>query len=90
MVYYKSNCSSLHPGVVRTNLFDSFATSNCCKKTVWYLIYPFWWFFTKSPEQGAQTTLQCALLDDSNIVRGAYYSDCKVKSAKFVSVELAE
>lgn len=43
--------SSLHPGVVRTNLFDEIYGG--WRRIIYCMIYPFWWYFTKSPEQGA-------------------------------------
>ena len=35
------------------------------------LIYPIWWVCTKSPKEGAQTTIYCAVED--NISSGSYY-----------------
>lgn len=31
----------------------------------------------KNVEQGTQTNLYCVLEDDSKLVKGGYYSDCK-------------
>lgn len=63
---------SLHPGVVRTEL------SRYEKEGLgWFipiiknLVFPFWWVFTKNPNEGAQTTIHCAV--DDNIINGAYY-----------------
>lgn len=69
---------SLHPGVVRTELGRNLATGF---KIGIYALYPFWWYFTKNPEQGAQTTLHCVLEAQDKIVGGAYYSDCKEKDS---------
>ena len=49
---------SLHPGVVRTNLSNTYL-DNPVKKAIYNLVSPIYWIFTKSPYRGAQTTLQC-------------------------------
>ena len=46
------------------------------------LIYPFFWYFTKSPVEGAQTTLHCSVVDHEKLFGGAYYSDCTPKELK--------
>lgn len=38
---------------------------------------PISWLFFKTPRQGAQTTIHCAVADD--VESGLYYSDCKPK-----------
>ena len=37
---------------------------------------------TKSPEQGAQTTIYCAVAEELEGVTGKYFSDCKEKKLK--------
>ena len=69
---------SLHPGAVRTEL-ARYILGPVYMKIVYALGYPFYWYFTKSALQGAQTTLYCALVDHDKLVPGAYYSDCKTK-----------
>lgn len=67
---------SLHPGVVRTEL-----TRYMREK--WYFVVlttilaPFIFIFGKSPVEGAQTTLYCALEDQDKLNNGFYYADCK-------------
>ncbi|XP_063242453.1 retinol dehydrogenase 12-like [Bacillus rossius redtenbacheri] len=66
---------SLHPGVVATELGRHFDSTY------------FWgvtWLFnnvaslvTKTPEQGAQTTIYCAVEESLAEESGLYYSDCK-------------
>lgn len=51
---------SLHPGVVRTDLFRNMTTF--ATKVQMILGYPCFRLFTKSPFQGAQTQLHCALM----------------------------
>jgi retinol dehydrogenase 12 len=43
-----------------------------------YIIYPFFWYLTKSPQQGSQTTLYLVLEEFEKLVPGGYYSDCKL------------
>lgn len=44
-----------------------------------FIIFPLGWIFTKSPDQGCQTTLYTVLSPEAE--NGAYYADCK-KSKK--------
>jgi len=69
---------SLHPGVVNTELARHIV-SNAFLRTLQKLLFPIIAYFMKSPLQGAQTTLYCAM---GPLEKGAYYSDCKVKEAK--------
>jgi len=76
---------SLHPGVVRTSIFNTApcAIQQCIKST-------FCWF--KSSEQGAATSIYCALADDIEPLSGSYFSDCKLRaeSAAGKNEELAK
>lgn len=63
---------SLHPGVVRSDIFRSYSKKLLA---VVYLLYPLFWFFTKNTEQGAQTTLYAAMSED--VKSGGFYMDCK-------------
>lgn len=80
---------SLHPGVIQTEL-----TRYVSGK--WYMeliacLLPIVFFFGKTPVQGAQTTLYCALEDQEKLEGGKYYSDCKVKKeTELVSEENAQ
>ncbi|XP_037077685.1 LOW QUALITY PROTEIN: retinol dehydrogenase 12-like [Pollicipes pollicipes] len=58
---------AVHPGVVRTELWRH--------QGGWLraLLRP----VVRSPEQGAQTTLYCALAPELETVSGRYYADCK-------------
>ena len=66
---------SLHPGVVRTEIWRS-ALKRTIPAILATIFYPLILLFTKSSEQGAQTALQCALMDHDKLEGGAYYSDC--------------
>lgn len=46
-------------------------------KLVSFLVYPLMLLTFKNVEQGTQTNLYCVLEDDSKLVKGGYYSDCK-------------
>jgi len=67
---------SLHPGVVRTELSRYI---NSSLQLLVRLIYPIFCIFTKTPEQGAQTTIHCSLADDIFNYNGHYFSDCQIK-----------
>lgn len=87
------NTYSLHPGVIKTEVTRHFGAA----KMLYGMLGP----FIKNAEQGAQTTLHCALDDGAAKETGLYYRDCAVltpstaarddvKAAKLwdVSVEL--
>lgn len=68
---------SLHPGVVKTELgrhLDGLYFKGA-RVLVGTLFRP----WMKSPEQGAQTTIHCAIDEQAANETGLYYSDCKVK-----------
>lgn len=67
--------TAVHPGIVKTELarHTSFGKSRVASFT----LAPLAWLFFKTPRQGAQTTIHCAVSDD--VESGLYYSDCKPK-----------
>lgn len=44
------------------------------------LVKPFLWLFTKTPKQGAQTVIYCALDATLQQETGKYYSNCEERS----------
>ncbi|CAK6951065.1 retinol dehydrogenase 12-like [Scomber scombrus] len=69
---------SLHPGVIRTELGRHFWPEMPLWKRV---IYTPLLFFIKSPTEGAQTTIYCAVEESLQEESGLYYSDCAPKTA---------
>mmetsp|Transcript_76103 Transcript_76103/g.126836 ORF Transcript_76103/g.126836 Transcript_76103/m.126836 type:complete len:343 (-) Transcript_76103:90-1118(-) len=67
---------SLHPGVVRTEL----GRHMDFPRWKMMLLSPALLFCLKTPWQGAQTTLHCAMAD--GVEGGMYYSDCEPKEMK--------
>jgi NAD(P)-dependent dehydrogenase (short-subunit alcohol dehydrogenase family) len=68
---------SLHPGVVKTELARSWQASS---PILFTFMGPFMGIFLKTPIQGAQTSIYCALspeLDDEKF-NGKYFSDIKL------------
>ena len=64
--------NALHPGAVSTELGrHSFVSS--------FLMEPVKWYFCKTPEQGAQTTIYCAVSEEMEGVSGKYLADCAIK-----------
>lgn len=41
-----------------------------------FFVYPLVWILTKSPVQGAQTTIYTIMEDKDRLRNGAYYSEC--------------
>ncbi|CAL8336259.1 unnamed protein product [Boreogadus saida] len=69
----KVTCYSLHPGAINSELSRN--SSNVLKA----LLKPITAFFFKNTEQGAQTTLHCALQDGIEGLSGSYFSNCTVR-----------
>ena len=46
------------------------------------LMYPVNWLVFKTPWQGAQTTIYCAVSEELNGVTGKYLADCKVQQPR--------
>jgi len=74
----KITVNALHPGAIITEL------NRQNDMSVPAVIYPFYafskflfWFFTKSVEQGAQTTNRLAVDKSLDNVTGKFFSDCK-------------
>ncbi|EFC39998.1 predicted protein [Naegleria gruberi] len=57
-----------HPGLVRTQLSRHLSIA--------IIFAPISWYFTKSPEQGAQTSIYTAIEDKKKLKSGNYYADC--------------
>jgi len=64
--------NSLHPGVVRTELARHTIFSSA-------IFSPLQWYAFKTPEQGAQTTIYCAVAEEMKGVSGKYLADCAIK-----------
>ena len=81
-------CFSLHPGVVNTNLPNVWAANS------WPVFFakPFLPIFLKTPKDGAQTSIYCAVSEELEKAEmsGKYFSDSAVAETKFVNEEMAE
>ena len=55
----KGKIFSLHPGLVRTNILRYLKEGSwqLCVYYIIFIFYPIYWLFTKSAQQGSQTTL---------------------------------
>lgn len=72
---------SLHPGVVRTELTRNLGAGlTFLVPLILKLAGPVYAVFTKSSEEGAQTTIYCAVEEDINQYNGEYFTDCRVKT----------
>ncbi|XP_039533972.1 retinol dehydrogenase 12 isoform X2 [Pimephales promelas] len=61
---------AVHPGIVRTELKRHM---NLGLLIMWKVVRP----FTKTPVQGAQTTIYCAVQPELDTESGGYYSNCR-------------
>ena len=57
-----------------------------------FFTLPLKWLFFKTPWQGAQTTIHCAVSDEVEGLNGQYFADCKPKklSPEALDDEIAE
>ena len=63
--------NALHPGVVTTELQRHMFLSSS-------LFYPIRWYMFKTAEQGAQTSIYCAVSEEMEGVSGKYLRDCAI------------
>ncbi|XP_026967375.1 retinol dehydrogenase 11 isoform X4 [Sagmatias obliquidens] len=61
---------SVHPGTVDSEL----VRHSSLMRWIWWLFS----FFIKTPQQGAQTSLYCALTEGLEVLSGNHFSDCRV------------
>nr|XP_030711169.1 retinol dehydrogenase 11 isoform X4 [Globicephala melas] len=61
---------SVHPGTVHSEL----VRHSSLMRWIWWLFS----FFIKTPQQGAQTSLYCALTEGLEVLSGNHFSDCRV------------
>lgn len=77
---------SLHPGVIATELGRHLGNTYVGLATwVWNSFMP---YFVKTPLQGAQTTIYCAVDERCADETGLYYSDCAVRSAAKAALDV--
>ena len=63
--------NALHPGVVFTEIARHYVFSSI-------FFNPLFWYVGKSPVQGAQTTIHCAVSEEMEGVSGKYLRDCHI------------
>uniref|UniRef100_A0A8C2RDG1 Retinol dehydrogenase 11 n=1 Tax=Capra hircus TaxID=9925 RepID=A0A8C2RDG1_CAPHI len=61
---------SVHPGTVNSEL----VRHSALMRWIWWIFS----FFIKTPQQGAQTSLYCALTEGLEVLSGNHFSDCHV------------
>lgn len=70
--------NSLHPGVVNTELGRHIGNNGdgMFMSALFRMAMKMSWLF-RTPQQGAQTSIYCAVAPELEDVTGAYFSDCK-------------
>ena len=72
--------SALHPGIVATELGRYMSeTFGAAFWLIFCPLAPIFSIVNKTPWQGAQTNIYCAVADELDNVSGRYFSDCKEK-----------
>ncbi|CAD5120199.1 DgyrCDS8772 [Dimorphilus gyrociliatus] len=66
---------SCHPGVVKTELFDSYQWKSELMDYFFVKVASFW---MKSADEGAKSILYCCLAPESEIIPGEYYDSTKL------------
>ncbi|KAL9951012.1 hypothetical protein ACROYT_G043598, partial [Oculina patagonica] len=64
--------NAVHPGSVRTELGRHSIVSSV-------VFTPIHWYVCKTPEQGAQTSIYCAVSEEMEGVSGKYLADCAIQ-----------
>ncbi|KAH7941718.1 hypothetical protein HPB49_016530 [Dermacentor silvarum] len=67
---------AVHPGIVNTEITRHMGIASSWTAAVF--AKPFLWLFTKTPKQGVQGILYCALADGIEEHSGKYFCNCKV------------
>ena len=65
--------NSLHPGTVDTELTCHFPNWNQM------FLNPIYSYFTKTPSEGAQTSIHLAVSEELHRVTGQYFADCDLR-----------
>jgi len=76
----KISVFAVHPGSVRTEL-QRYTDESMFRylSTILRIFWPLVVAFSKSPAEGAQTTIHCSVSDEALPFNGKYFSDCKPK-----------
>jgi len=84
--------NSLHPGAVKTNVAGKGLSGNRVTLFVRDMLSCLESYLLKTPEEGAQTSLYCAISKELNGVGGKYFKDCKAKkpSSQALDIEFGE
>ncbi|XP_053562157.1 dehydrogenase/reductase SDR family member 13 isoform X2 [Bombina bombina] len=69
-------CYAVHPGVVQTNL------SRSLPHWIQIISFPLVWLFLRSPADGAQTSIYCAVQEGIEMYSGRYFANCQVKQVQ--------
>jgi retinol dehydrogenase 12 len=78
---------AVHPGVIMTEIDRSLVEIYGSKINVFkFLLKPFLWWFSKTTQQGAQTTIHCSLCPRLVNENGKYYEECKEKKITVTTV----
>ncbi|XP_066455660.1 dehydrogenase/reductase SDR family member 13 [Eleutherodactylus coqui] len=69
-------CYAVHPGVVLTNLGRNLP------HWLQILLFPIAWFLLKTPVDGAQTSIYCAVQEGIEMYSGRYFANCQAQQVK--------
>ena len=67
--------NALHPGIVGTDIFQNFRILRMwiLQPILWFVMY----FFFKTTNGGAQTSVYCAVAEELRNTSGQYFKDCE-------------
>ncbi|XP_018417544.1 PREDICTED: dehydrogenase/reductase SDR family member 13 [Nanorana parkeri] len=69
-------CYAVHPGVVLTNLGRSLPY------LLKVVVFPIGWLFLRTPMDGAQTSIYCAVEEGIEHYSGRYFTNCQLQQVK--------
>jgi len=55
---------------------------------LFYLLYPFYWYLSKSPYYAVQTVLHLCYMDHSRLLKGCYYEDLNVGRVSKLGIDI--
>jgi len=73
----------MRPGMVRTDLGRHMAFASFLR----YILWPLAWLLVRSPYEGCQTVLYCAVSEELQDVSGRFYANCTEEPWSKVSLD---
>jgi len=77
----------VNPGFSLTNLYN-YEKRLSFRCLVFYLLYPIYWYFSKSPYHAVQTILHLCYMDPGLLLKGCYYENLNLGSVSKIANDI--